>query len=117
MTTARSRPREGPVPRQVKPRATSSLAIAPALVTDLTAPAVVGLEPWQFRELVKAEGIAHARIGQRVTAKVADVVAAVDRIAKRQSSAPADDDAAEPAKAGSKGDRILARLGRVRTAG
>jgi hypothetical protein len=104
-----------PTARHLRPRATSTLAIAAALVTDLTAPALLGLEAWQFRELVKAERIPHARLGQRVIAKVEDVVVAVEQLGKRQSGAPANDDAPAPSTSGRTADGILARMGRVRT--
>ncbi len=106
-----------PAARHLRPRATSTIAIAAALVTDLTAPVVVGLEAWQFRQLVKDERIPHARVGQRVIAKVEDVVSAVEQLAKRQSGAPANDDPLAPATSGRTADGILARMGRVRTTG
>jgi len=107
----------GPSARHLRPRATSALAVAPALVTDLTAPVVVGLEAWQFRQLVKDEHIPHARVGQRVIAKVEDVVSAVEELGRRQTGAPANDDAPAPATSGRTADGILARMGRVRTGG
>ena len=66
--------------RRLKSRATTELAVAPLTCTDRTAPVVFGLEPRAFREFVARERIAHARLGQRVIARVVDVLAALDRL-------------------------------------
>jgi hypothetical protein len=98
--------------RALRPKATSSLSITPATVSDLTAPAVIGLEAWQFRELLRDAQIPHARIGRRVVARVDLVVAAIDNLARQGDAvagAPTSDDD------GPSVDEILASIGRVRT--
>jgi hypothetical protein len=97
----------------MRPRATAGLAIAPATVSDLTAPAVIGIEAWQFRTLLQRERVPHARLGKRVVARVDHVLAAIDRLALEavKTEAPSVDRVdAEPTT-----DAILARIGRVRT--
>ncbi|HXX68100.1 MAG TPA: hypothetical protein VEK07_13000 [Polyangiaceae bacterium] len=97
--------------RALRPRATAALPVAPALVTDLTAPAVVGLEPRHFRELLRAERIPHAVVGRRVIARIEHVLAVVDRLAEGSSlatGAPGQEDD-EPSA-----DALLARIGRRR---
>jgi hypothetical protein len=79
--------------------------VAPVTVSDLTAPAVLGLEPRSYRELLMREAVPHARLGHRVVARVEDVLEALDRIAGRGGEA-----VAEPSGT----DRILARIGRTR---
>ena len=46
-------PKKARTPRLLRPRQTRSLAVAPVVVTDLSAAAVVGLERRSFRELVR----------------------------------------------------------------
>jgi hypothetical protein len=109
---------EGRVPpasRPLRTRATSSLAVFPALVSDLTAAAVVGLEPRQFRELLRTAAIPHAVVGRRVIAPVEAVIEAVERLAKlpKASTDETFDEShldSEPTV-----DQLLARIGRRRT--
>jgi hypothetical protein len=103
----------------MRPRATASLAIVPATVTDRSAPAVLGLEERAYRELVARERVPHALVGRRVVARVEDVLAALDRIARRQAGSEVADQDSEPAPSGrtTGADRILARIGRVRSGG
>ena len=103
--------------RALRPRATASLVVAPVLVTDRSAPAVLGLEAREYRELVAEHGIRHVRRGHRVIARVEDVLAALDRIAATQAegeSTHTEDPAGEsqPETA----DDFLAAIGRRRTA-
>ncbi len=103
-------------PRALRPRATQTLVVAPATVTDLTAPAVIGLEARTFREFVGREHVPHARLGHRIVARVDDVLAALDRVARRaKDDKPASD---EPAPDGDEQpetvDGVLAALGKER---
>jgi hypothetical protein len=113
--------RTAPEPRRLQPRATASLPIVPVACSDLTAPIVFGLESRHYREFLVKNQVPFVRAGQRVIAKVADVVAALDRLAIVQGTAtaiaPADDDDTEHAAEESAGDRLLRRLGRVREGG
>jgi hypothetical protein len=103
------------VRRPLRPKATASLAIVPLTVSDLTAAAIVGLEPRPYREFLRAERVRHARLGRRVVARVEDVLAAIDRVADRQAieGHPVGDVDAEP----DAGAVLLARIGHVRSAG
>ena len=65
--------------RNLKPRATESLVVAPATVTDRSAPAVLGLDPRDFRVFVLRHRIPHVREGHRTVARVADVLEAIGR--------------------------------------
>jgi hypothetical protein len=103
--------------RALRPRATSAIAVAPVTVTDLTAPIIFGLEARQFRDLVRLEKIEHARIGQRVVARVDDVLDALARITTRQKAQGVDDTHVEQTSVESPADALLARLGRVRISG
>jgi hypothetical protein len=73
-----------PARRELRVHATARLEAAAPLVTDLTAPLLVGLEGWQFRQLLRDKSIPHARVGKRVIAELADVVTAVRELGKRQ---------------------------------
>jgi hypothetical protein len=101
--------------RALRPRATSAIAIAPATASDLTAPVVFGLESWQYRELLRSEGIEHARVGKRVIARVDDVVEALARIAARQRTVPPPESRVEVSDDEPTADALLARMGRSRT--
>jgi hypothetical protein len=94
--------------RPLKPRATSALAIVPVTVTDRTAPAVLGLEPRVFRELVARERIPHAVIGRRIVVAAQDVLDALGRIAARPVEAEVDEET-EPVPTASD---MLRKLGR-----
>lgn len=98
--------------RQLRPRATDGLAVAPVTVTDRTCAAVLGLEPRVFRAWLMAANVPHAHIGRRVVARVDDVLAAL-RNAPAPTAAPeADDEDAVPTTA----DDVLAALGMRRSA-
>lgn len=74
--------------RKLRPRATSTLCILPATVTDRTCAVVLGLDPPTFRPFLKSQGIPHVHIGRRVIARVDDVLAAISRLS--EARAPAD---------------------------
>ncbi len=93
--------------RPIRARATEALAAMPALVSDLTAPLLVGIEPRHFREFLSRERVPHARVGHRVIARMEHVVAAIDRLAAL-TAAPRADDGGERAETA---DEILAELG------
>lgn len=99
--------------RALKPKITANLAVAPALVTDLSAPAVIGLEPRSYRAFLKSESVPHAIVGRRVVARLDHILAAVDRLAQRQrEDAPLDravDEDDSPSV-----DELLSRIGRRR---
>jgi PHD/YefM family antitoxin component YafN of YafNO toxin-antitoxin module len=106
------------VKRPLRPRATEVLSVAPVAITDRNAPATVGLEAREFRQLVRDLGIAHLRRGQRIIV-VADLFrAAISDAARSSGNEESESDGAtnapesgdEPVTA----DRLLARLGRVR---
>jgi len=105
------------VKRAPRPRATSALAIVPAAVTDRTAPAVLGLEPRAYRRLVERERIPHAVVARRVVCRVDDVLAALDRVARRTGDTevvdPAADDLDDQPQSA---DEVLRRLGKERVA-
>ena len=103
--------------RNLRPRATAAVPVQPLTVSDRTAPALVGLEPRAFRDLLEREHVPHARIGRRVVARVAFVLEAIDRLslevdATTETASAADDEADDEPTA----DEILARLGRRRSA-
>jgi hypothetical protein len=110
--------------RRLRPKATAALVVAPITVTDLTCAVVLGLEPRVFRELVVDARIPHARIGRgkdrsghRVIVRVEDMLAAIDRIARRGDvgdEAPADSGDETPTPTVSGVDRVLALIGRER---
>jgi hypothetical protein len=106
--------------RPLRPRLTATLAIAPAVVSDLTAPAVIGLEPRHFREFLRAANIPHAVVGRRAIVRVDQILEAVERLSRQglpPQSAPEendersdDDDGATDLTA----DDVLAQVGRRR---
>ena len=60
----------------------SSAALATAIVvSDATAPAVLGLTGRQFRAFLREHDVAHAKIGRRTVARVDRVLEALDRLA------------------------------------
>jgi hypothetical protein len=97
--------------RALKPRATAALIIAPATVTDLSAPAVLGLEPRQFRDFLRIARVPHATAGQRVIARIDAVLAAIDRLAESSRGTDGKPDAEDDEPTA---DAILARIGRRR---
>lgn len=98
--------------RKLRPRATSALVVAPVAITDLTAPAILGIEARPFREWLVAANVPHTRRGKRVIALVADVVAALER----SSVSEPNDDGHEMHGAPRSVDALLARIGHRRTA-
>jgi hypothetical protein len=78
--------------RDAEIRPAAEPAIAPALVSDASAPAVVGLTPLQFRRALREHGVAHCKIGRRTLARVEDVVALVDRLSGRVTAAMTEDE-------------------------
>lgn len=96
------------MPRELRPRATDALAIVPAVVTDRSAAAVVGLEAREFRELVAAKRIRHVRAGHRVIVRLDVFLEALQQHA-------ADESAAEAPSSGPRTvDQVLATVGRRR---
>ena len=99
-------------PRSLRARATASIVVAPATVTDRTCAAVLGLEPRAYRAWLAAAGIPHARIGRRVVARVDDVLAAVTRLASTTTTNVVEhDDDDEADDQPETADDVLARLG------
>lgn len=96
--------------RKLRPRATSVLVVAPIAVTDLTAPAVLGIEARPFREWLVAANVPHTRRGKRVIALVADVVAALERSSMGEPTEDGQDVHEAPRSV----DALLARIGRQR---
>lgn len=103
--------------RTLRPRATSALAIAPLLVTDLTAPVAAGLEPRAFREFVVRAGIPHVRDGHRVIVRADVLLAAIDRLARSGASATESAPASSAEEDEPSADELLRRIGRFRTGG
>jgi len=101
----------------LRPKATAALSVAPATVTDRNCAAVLGLEGREFRDLLVREHVPHARRGQRVIARVEDVLLVVDRLASASSGpAPASTEPSTADDGGPGVDGILARIG-LRRAG
>lgn len=100
--------------RQLRPRATSALVVAPITVTDRTCAAVLGIEPRAFREWLAEENIEHRRIGRRVIARVDVVLAALEAMPAQSSDTASESSSDRPALQSA--DDLLARLGRRRTA-
>ena len=105
-------------PRPLRPRQTGSLPVAPVVVTDLSAAAVVGLERRSFRELVRDLKIPHVRRGQRI---LVDVEVLREALASA-STQEVDDALASPDgdSVGSQGppaNELRKRLGRTRVVG
>jgi hypothetical protein len=105
------------VTRSLRTPATSSLAIAPATVTDRTCAAVTGLEPRAFCELVSREKIPHARIGRRVVVRLDDFLAAVARLSSVAAiDVEAADEGGEEEAQPEDADSFLRSIGRRRSA-
>lgn len=106
-------------PRRLRQRATASICVAPLFVSDLTAPIAVGLEPRQFRDLVRDLEIPHIVYGQRLLVEAEDLRAAL--AVRASSKAIADYDARSPEAREydepQSVDAVLARLGRRRISG
>jgi hypothetical protein len=104
------------VTRALKPRATANLAIAAVLVSDRTAPAVLGLEPRVFRWLLAHRHVRHEVLGRRVVARVDDVLEALGLgdVAGAELEAVENDKPSLAPRPQTGADRILARIGRVR---
>jgi len=109
----KTRTRKAPAPRALRPRATSSLSVVPALVSDLTAAAVVGLEPRQFREFLRVAGVPHAVVGRRAIARVDAVLEAVEKLS-RVPDGPGDASDETTSDHEPTIDQLLARIGRRR---
>jgi hypothetical protein len=77
------------------------------LISDENAPAVVGLEPRQFREFVVRHGVEHARDGKRVLVRVDVFLAAVQELEVAARKQPPEDEEGDI-------DEVLKRLGRKR---
>jgi hypothetical protein len=105
------------VKRALRPRATEALGVVPVTVTDRTAPAVLGLEPRTFRELVARLGVPHVTLGRRIVVPVAAMLEALEGAAVDPAprSGAAERDAADDDGEVSV-DGILAELGRRRRA-
>ena len=95
--------------RVLRPRATAAVSVAPPLVSDLTAPHLVGLDGRPFRDFLRAAKIPHAIVGRRVLARLELVVEAVDRLAATGSTETPETSEDEP-----NAEAILARIGRRR---
>ena len=106
------RPAEGTPDRarNLRPKATAALSITPVLISDENAPAVVGLEPRQFREFVVRHGLSHARDGKRLLVRVDVFLAAVEELESAARPAPEEDDEEDV-------DAVLKRMGRKRVSG
>jgi hypothetical protein len=109
------------VKRPLRPREVDTLAVAPVVVSDLTAPLVLGLQSRRaFRDLLSAHPeVPRRRVGKRTFVAVADFVAFVRGGAgASRTNAPsetalegADEDEDDGA------DAILRRAGLRRTTG
>ena len=105
-------------PRLLRPRQTRGLAVAPVVVTDLSAPAVVGLEQRSFREFVRDLKIPHVRRGQRILVDVEvlrEVLASASTREVDDAAAGTEGDADD--KQGPTASELLQRLGRTRVVG
>jgi len=101
------------VSRPLRPKRTAALAVVPATVTHLNAPAVLGLEPRSFRDFLKKHRVRHWSDGQLVMARVDDVLVKLDELSARQG--PASDCEADGIGADDPAvDTLLCRLGRAR---
>jgi hypothetical protein len=96
--------------RKLRPKVTARLSITPVLISDENAPAVVGLEPRQFREFVTRHGVEHARDGKRLLVRVDVFLAAIQELETAARQAPVDDDEGDV-------DAVLKRMGRKRAPG
>jgi hypothetical protein len=104
-------------PRLLRPRQTRGLAVAPVVVTDLSAAAVVGLEQRSFRELVRDLKIPHVRRGQRILVDVEVLREVLASASTREvdDAPPGTEDAAD--SQGPTASELLQRLGRTRVVG
>lgn len=84
--------------------------VAPVMVSQHTALAVLGVSPRRFRELVLEHRISHVRLGKLVLVAVADWMTAMSRLATQLEPTPPESTTTAPTV-----DDFLARLGRVRT--
>ena len=103
-------------PRRLRPRQTASLSVAPVTVTDLSSPAVLGLEGRTFRELLVKKKIPHTRLGQRIIARVDDVLAVLDRLARESAEVEEPSEKPESDRQPETVDAVLAMLGKERVA-
>lgn len=65
--------------RELRPRETDRVAVAPVLISDRTAPSLCGLEPRAFRAFILARGIPHVRHGKRLLVRARDLAEAIGR--------------------------------------
>jgi hypothetical protein len=108
-------PKKARTARLLRPRQTRSLAVAPVVVTDLSAAAVVGLERRSFRELVRDLNIPHVRRGQRILVDVDVLRVVLASASTRQvDDAPAGTEGDADDNRGPTASELLKRLGRTR---
>ena len=69
-------------------------APTPIVVTDRTAPELLGLTPRSYREWLRAAGIPHATICRRTVARVEHIVDAIDRLSGAEPRPTWSEDAA-----------------------
>jgi hypothetical protein len=111
-------PKKARTPRLLRPRQTRSLAVAPVVVTDLSAAAVVGLERRSFRELVRDLKIPHVRRGQRILVDVEVLREVLASASTRDvEGAPAGVEGEADENQGPTATELLQRLGRTRVVG
>ncbi len=111
-------PKKATTPRLLRPRQTGSLAVAPVVVTDLSAAAVVGLERRSFRELVRDMKIPHVRRGQRILVDVEVLREVLASASTREvDDAPAGIEGDADENPGPTASELLQRLGRTRVVG
>jgi hypothetical protein len=104
--------------RLLRPRQTRSLAVAPVVVTDLSAAAVVGLERRSFRELVRDLKIPHVRRGQRILVDVEVLREVLASASTREvNDAPAGIEGDADENQGPTASELLQRLERTRVGG
>lgn len=99
--------------RVLRARKTDALAVMPATATDLSAPAVFGLEAEPFRATVRKLGCRHVIVGKRMIVTVADFVDALERAATAEQPVDRDHQVSDGEPTA---DQLLARIGRSRTA-
>ena len=109
---------EARTPRLLRPRQTRGLAVAPVVVKDLSAAAVVGLEQRSFRELVRDLKIPHVRRGQRILVDVEVLREVLASASTREvdDAPPGTEDVAADNQ-GPTASELLQRLGRTRVVG
>jgi hypothetical protein len=66
--------------------------VAPAVVSDATSLAVLGLTPRQFRAFLIAQSVPHAKIGRRTVARLDRVLEVIDRLSGARITAPWNED-------------------------